>query len=217
MARKRLGLPQDKKVIAYVPSFSSDVKGYREIVAAFRKIKQMKPRFEPIVLLVGNGPASDDDICFKKKRLGYIADNHELAVAYAAADVVVVPSLEETFSNTTAEAISCGVPVVGFKTGAIPEMAVEGRSGVTCAVGNVDALARGILKVLSGPDLSKSCREYAVAELSLMRQARRYEALFQELAAAKRQNQDGRPARVYGQGLSAHDLFKRSIEVHGKK
>lgn len=181
--RKEFGLPLDRQIIGYVPSFSSEVKGYHEILEALRRLKGKVPGQDPFIMLVGGETPATQQIAFDKKALGYISDNHKLARAYSAADVVVVPSLEETFSNTTAEAVSCGVPVVGFKTGAIPDLAVDGKTGYTYEVGNVDGLTEGMLKVLTGPDMSQACRAHAVSMLSFMTQAQRYESLFHELIA----------------------------------
>ena len=181
--RREFGLPLDRKIIGYVPSYSSEVKGYREIMAAFEKLRAMDPGLDPFIMLVGPETPASHDIAYDKKSVGFIDDNDKLARAYSCADLVVVPSLEETFSNTAAEAVACGVPLVGFKTGAIPDLAIDGVTGYTYPVGDVDGLTRGIHKVLTGPDLSKNCRTHAEAMLSFMTQARRYETLFHELAA----------------------------------
>ena len=185
-ARREFGLPLDRKIIAYVPSFSSEVKGYREILEVFGLLDPAKLGTNPFIMLVGNENPGYQGNCLDKKALGYIADNDKLARAYSAADMVVVPSLEETFSNTTAEAISCGVPVVGFKTGAIPELAVDGKTGYTYRVGDVKGLAEGIRRVLIGIDMGRACRAHAEEMLTFMTQARRYEALFSETVAKGR-------------------------------
>lgn len=182
-SRHRFGLPNDRNIIAFIPSFSSDVKGYREAKAAFSNLKATYPELNPLVLLIGRLPANIDDIPFDTHVLGYIPDNETLSFACSAADVVIVPSLEETFSNTTAEAISCGVPVVGFKTGAIPEMATDGQTGYTVEVGDTDAFATSIAKVLTSKNMGQACRQYAETHLKFDLQAQRYEDLFTEIVA----------------------------------
>jgi|MTBAKMStandDraft_1061839.scaffolds.fasta_scaffold06158_2 glycosyltransferase involved in cell wall biosynthesis len=187
-ARKEFSLPQNKKIIGYIPSFSSEIKGYSEFLNALKNLDSNMMGDKPFVMLMGNETPANDMICLEKKYLGYIKDNECLARAYSAADVIVVPSLEETFSNTTAEAISCGVPVVGFKTGAIPDLAINAKTGYTVEIGDVDGLAKGIINVLNGPDLSKACREHAEKVLAFMNQAKRYEALFNELVDGARKS-----------------------------
>ncbi|MBE4011372.1 glycosyltransferase [Vibrio parahaemolyticus] len=191
-AREILGLPLDRKIIGYVPSFSSEVKGYREIVQAFSILDEKLEHDKPMVMLVGNVTPANDEICLDKQSLGYINDNERLAIAYSAADVVVVPSLEETFSNTTAESISCGTPVVGFKTGAIPDLAEKGVSGLSIAVGDVVGLADGIISILSDPINREKCRKFAEEKLTFPLQAKKYEELFRDLAKTKSYSLDER-------------------------
>jgi glycosyltransferase involved in cell wall biosynthesis len=181
-AREILGLPLDRKLIGYVPSFSSEVKGYREVIKAFEIINDIKTE-KPMVVLVGNKTPADDEICLDKLSLGYISDNEKLALTYSAVDVVVVPSLEETFSNTTAESISCGTPVIGFKTGAIPDLAVENISGQSFEIGDVEGLASGIISILEHPLSAKKCRAFAQTKLQFNFQTERYERLFFNLLA----------------------------------
>lgn len=180
--RKALGLPLNRKILGYVPSFSSEVKGYREFLEALEMLDPSQPGGDPFIMLVGNETPATQKIRQDKKALGYISDNQRLARVYSAADVIVVPSLEETFSNTTAEAIACGVPVVGFKTGAIPDLAIHGVTGYTYEPGDAAGLAEGIVRVLTGPDMSYACRARALKELSFMSQALKYDSLFWDLA-----------------------------------
>lgn len=214
-ARREFGLPLDRKIIAYVPSFSSEVKGYREILEAFRLLAPAKLGTDPFVMLVGNETPATKEISLDKKALGYIADNDKLARVYSAADLVVVPSLEETFSNTTAEAISCGVPVVGFKTGAIPDLAVDGKTGYTYPVGDAKGLAEGIRRVLTGPDMGSACRAHAEDMLTFMIQARRYEALFRELVSqtSNRISTDAIPPVFNCFGESGADFINIASEM----
>ncbi|MBW7056850.1 glycosyltransferase [Paracoccus bogoriensis] len=185
--RAEFGLPQDRPIIGYVPSFSSEVKGYREIAEAMKRLARRHSGPAPFVMLVGNSTPATESIPFERKALGYIHDNETLARAYACADLVVVPSLEETFSNTTAEAISCGVPVAGFRTGAIPDLVIDGKTGQTAPVGDVEGLTRAMAALLSmepqtAQRMARDCRAHAEEMLSFMTQARRYEALFRDLA-----------------------------------
>ena len=182
-ARMLLGLPEDRDIICYVPSFSSNVKGFAEVTRALDIIDKKCKGTKPLVLLVGNKTPATDVIALEKIDLGYISDNARLALAYSAANVVAVPSLEETFSNTTAEALACGTPVVGFKTGAIHQMVTDGATGYTYRPGDSAGLAEGLLKVLNEPDMSIACRKYAEDHLAFDLQATAYEKLFYELAA----------------------------------
>ncbi len=216
IVRKKLGLPLDRKIIGYVPSFSSSVKGYKEMLEALDIIEYNNLlSTKPFIMLVGNETPATSKIKLDKKNIGYIADNKKLAEAYSAADIIVVPSLEETFSNTAAEAISCGVPVVGFKTGAIPELAIDGKTGYTYEVGDVKGMADGIIKVLTGDDLSDNCRKHAVSYCGFMKQAEGYESLFFDLMMKQDKRTKYKDPKVYEFfGELGTDMFNMTLEQH---
>ncbi len=205
-ARKELGLPLDRQIIGYAPSFSSEVKGYNEAVEAFNNIKFSTSKAnQPYVMLVGNRTPANEKIQLDNQSLGYVADKDRLALAYSAADVFIVPSLEETFSNTTAESLSCGTPVVGFKTGAIPDLVVDGFNGFTFEVGDSDGLSRGIMSCLNSSIGGSEIREMAVNQLSFGIQAEKYEKLFSEVA--KNEADRGVESEIISQGIECFDAL----------
>ncbi len=178
-ARTALEVPQEKKVIFFLPSYNSSIKGMGELSEALALLKDKKEEYH--LMVAGSGSLDFKNDNFSITRLGRIGENEKLALAYSAADVTIVPSLEETFSNTTAESISCGTPVVGFKIGGLPDMIKDGYNGYTVELGDIKGLSGSIKKVLDGKDLSKNCRRYAEENLRLDIQAKRYMALYEEL------------------------------------
>jgi glycosyltransferase involved in cell wall biosynthesis len=83
--------------------------------------------------------------------IGDFLSQEELVKLYSACDLLVSPSLSETFGWPVIEAMACGRPVVATATGIAPEL--EGASPVFLVVppGDPKALAQGIIKVLSIP------------------------------------------------------------------
>ncbi len=116
------------------------------------------------------------------KFLGKLEDELSLVLAYNAADVVVLPSRQENFSNAMVEAMACGVPVAGFDIGGNPDMIVPGETGVLAPPFDTKALAGEVDKLLSHPEalrrLSSQARERAVAMCSLPKVAQRYHEVF---------------------------------------
>ncbi|GAH33957.1 unnamed protein product, partial [marine sediment metagenome] len=48
-----------------------------------------------------------------------------ISEVYSAVDVFCISSLEENFPITVLESLACGIPVVGFKVGGIPEFSIN--------------------------------------------------------------------------------------------
>jgi glycosyltransferase involved in cell wall biosynthesis len=104
------------------------------------------------------------------RRLGRLTD-HDLAVAYERAAVVLVPSRSEGFGLPVLEAMAHGTPVVSSDVPALVE--VGGGATVTVPVGEADALADGVAQALRrAADLGEAGRRRA-AEFSWERAAGR--------------------------------------------
>jgi glycosyltransferase involved in cell wall biosynthesis len=93
---------------------------------------------------------------------------------------VVVPSLEETFSNTTAESLSCGTPVIGFKTGILASI-FHKDFVQTAEIGDVASLANIMDKFIKKKINRKDCYDFAYANFSRKMVMDKYEALFLDL------------------------------------
>lgn len=117
--------------------------------------------------------------------LGYIADDRRLALAYAAADVVVVPSREDNLPNIMLESLACGTPVAAFAIGGIPDVVIDGVNGRLAPPFDTTALARGIVDLVTEPGEWRGAARRTIEDgYSLKRQAGAYEALFAEMLTA---------------------------------
>jgi glycosyltransferase involved in cell wall biosynthesis len=97
--------------------------------------------------------------------LGYISDEKKIVEAYNAADVFVLPSLEDNLPNTIMEAMACGTPCVGFDVGGIPEMIDHKKNGYVARYKDPDDLAEGIQWVV-GHERYDSLSDAAVAKVA---------------------------------------------------
>jgi len=96
----------------------------------------------------------------------------------AESDLLLHPSLEETFGMSIAEAMSLGVPVVGGQSsGAVPW--VIGEGGVVTDVASIEAIELALVRLLADPDIhqrhSKAARARAHDQFSAARVADAYE------------------------------------------
>jgi D-inositol-3-phosphate glycosyltransferase len=76
-----------------------------------------------------------------------------LAQYYAAADVFVMPSHYESFGMVVLEAMACGTPVVASRVGGLASTVLHGQTGFLAPVGDVQAFAQAILRLLAVPSL----------------------------------------------------------------
>lgn len=117
--------------------------------------------------------------------LGMIDDERMMSFAYSAADLFVIPSLQDNLPNTVMEAMACGVPTIGFDVGGIPDMVRPGITGFLTPPEDVAALRTTILQAFTQPEqlaaLSINCRKIAIEEYAIERQCHRYQDLYQQI------------------------------------
>lgn len=186
--RKSLGFDEralDKYIIGMLPSFRSNVKGFdvaiEAINAAWTEAADFRRDVE--VLIAGNPTLNDiERLRPTKKSVGMLEDGPALNAFYSACDILVVPSREETFSNTVAESLLCGTPVFGATAGAIPEMIVEGLNGMTFShEWELSEIQGKLLQCKRTSFDPFQCRKSIAERFSVEQQVESYARLFDEL------------------------------------
>lgn len=113
--------------------------------------------------------------------LGYIKDMSLLASIYRSVDVFINPSYKETFGLSTIEALCCGTPVIGFNTGIIPEIIVDGKNGFFLQEQEETILYNAILKVFNQTWDRAAISQEAIDVFNLDRQAEKHFQLYNQL------------------------------------
>ena len=188
-ARRILNLPLGKKLVLFGATRGTDDprKGFVYLRDALNKIVNSSGLKEDLELLIfGAGePREKTNFGAKATYLGRIYDAATMALIYSAADVFVIPSIQDNLPNTVLESLACGTPVVGFKIGGIPDMITHCGDGYLANAFESDDLATGISWVLGDRDrygkLCLSARRKAVSEYGLDIQAQRYISLYKSL------------------------------------
>ncbi len=189
--RKELNIPESSKVILFGADFVlTERKGFTYLLEALNKIP-LKSGKDIIILTFGNLP---ENITIPSKyslmNFGSLSDEKQIALAYSVADLFVIPSLEDNFPNTVIEAMACGVPVVGFNVGGIPDMIDHEHTGYLVKPRDINALIKGIDWIIShadkGRNFSKACRSRAERKFSLEVQANAYRKLYEKIIAQTR-------------------------------
>jgi glycosyltransferase involved in cell wall biosynthesis len=145
----------------------------------------LKERCNLLLVSVGAKSELKLGIPIPHRNLGSINDDRLLALTYNAADLFVVPSLQDNSPNTVLESMACGIPVVGFETGGVPDMVRHGVTGLLAPCNDVAALRAAIEDLIRKPskreEMRVNSRRVALQEYSLAVQARRYIELYQSL------------------------------------
>jgi len=182
VARAALEIPQEAIVLLFVSDWTGDRrKGFMQLVQALSGLSNL-----PDIFLLSLGKGKPDlEITIPYRHLGHLEDDRLMALVYSAADLFVIPSLQDNLPNTVLESLACGTPVVGFDVGGIPDMVRPGITGLLAPVGNVDGLREAIVELLQNPamraEMAENCRHIAVEEYALEVQARHYIQLYQSM------------------------------------
>lgn len=126
-------------------------KGGDRLVEAFRVVRAFVPAAR--LQIVGNQEAPDEP---GVEVLGMIRDRQRLAELYARASVFCLPSRFEPYGFSFLEAMAYGLPCIGTTTGAVPEVIVEGRTGLLVLADDSAALAAALLRLLKDPTYAAS-------------------------------------------------------------
>jgi glycosyltransferase involved in cell wall biosynthesis len=188
MARQILGLPQDKHLVLFgaINALRDARKGADFLFNALKELSRTgKTDAIELVVFGGSQPPAPPDLMFPAHYLGFLHDDVSLALLYSAADVMVVPSIQEGLGQTATEACACGTPVVAFDTSGLRDVVEHRKNGYLARVLDAADLARGIAWVLGDfgrhQALRQAARQKAVQEFDLTTVAKRYHMVFQDV------------------------------------
>ena len=191
-ARQALGLPTDRRIILFVSQRVTDPrKGISYFVDAVNRLIREYPDMQKntgIAILGGHAEDVAAQLTLTSYPLGYISDPTKIVNVYNAADVFVLPSLEDNLPNTIMEAMACGVPCVGFRVGGIPEMIDHLSNGYVANFQDAEDLAKGIHYVLDEADmqaLSNSCVQKVAHNYSQQSVAKQYIEVYERACGPK--------------------------------
>jgi glycosyltransferase involved in cell wall biosynthesis len=122
--------------------------------------------------------------------LGHVDDVAQTALVYNAADAVLVTSLEDNAPNVICEAAGCGVPIIAFAAGGIPEMVRHKETGRLAPAADVGSLVEGVHWPAAAREdrmLPLRCRAFALERWNPAALAAEYAALYRDALCGKRE------------------------------
>lgn len=192
LARKALNLPLEKQIVLFgaLSATQDKRKGFHLLLPALQKLSEAgwRDRIE-LVVFGASQPEDPIDMGFKAHYLGNLHNDESLAQAYSAADVMIVPSIQESFGQTASESLSCGTPVVAFNATGLKDIVDHQQSGYLVRPYEIEDLAQGIAWTLEDQErhrqLCHQAREKAERAFALKLQAQRYVTLYNEILDVK--------------------------------
>jgi phosphatidylinositol alpha-1,6-mannosyltransferase len=193
MARMRFGLGDGEKLVLSVGALKGR-KGFDTLLRAFAAVKRAAPATRLVIVGSGNsGPylelARELDIQESVHLLQRIPEE-DLRALYNAADIFALLPREmpagemEGFGLVYLEAGACGKPVIGTRSGGVPDAVVDGHTGLLAPPDNPEEAAECILRLLRDEELARRLgengRHYANSH-SWECVARQYLELYQKL------------------------------------
>ena len=153
-AREQLGLPADKEIVLFAGQMIPR-KGVADVLHAWALLGQPVWQRAELVLV---GDDLENQGAYRRQmedlaaQLGiparFTGYQTNVPTWLAAADVVLVPSHAEPLGNATLEAMAHGRPVVASRVGGIPEMVIDGQTGLLVPPATPAALAAAIERLL---------------------------------------------------------------------
>lgn len=161
-ALSRYGLPAGVPLVLYVGALSP----HKNLASLLRAVADLPADAGWHLALIGEHRTDSalgchDEIVALRAALslteqvtltGFVSD-HDLALLYNAASMLVLPSLDEGFGLPVVEAMACGLPVVVSARGSLPELV--GEAGLLFDPDDPSAMTRTIARALADSDLRR--------------------------------------------------------------
>lgn len=153
VARIRLGLPIDKKLVLFgAHDLRNQRKGGNLLETILCELAKQGEVDNLNAVTYGTGAIETG---LPTWNLGYIREEEQLLTLYAASDVYLFPSREDNAPLTIGESLMAGTPVVAFSVGHVPEIITHRQTGYIAEPGDVQAMASGVRWAVSLTECEK--------------------------------------------------------------
>ena len=189
--RKKLGLGEETQLVICVGRLSPE-KGHRFAIEALRELVQQRG-LDVVLMILGHGPEHERlealaRSCGVSERVRLLGFTREVDAHLAAADLFLLPSLQEEFGQVTLEAYRLALPVAAARSWGIPDVVEDGVSGLLFEPGSAIAIAAALRELLASPTRARNLGQGGHARFLERFTARvmvaNHEKLYAELVAS---------------------------------
>lgn len=141
-------------VITHISNF----RPLKRIPDLIRIMNRLPKKLKIKLLMVGDGPDrfQAEKLCKELSlcdKVVFMGKQENVSEILAVSDIFLLPSENESFGLAVLEAQACGVPCVTSNAGGLPEVNIDGETGFTVNVGDIDAFANRIEQLIEDDDL----------------------------------------------------------------
>jgi glycosyltransferase involved in cell wall biosynthesis len=189
--RSELGISPDKKVLMFAAANLREKRKGGDFLIQVLQTLPESIKSQILLLLIGDDSRGQisQDTGIEAIGLGYVREERLMAMAYSSADLFLFPSLADNLPLVLQESLACGLPIVSFKVGGIPDLVRPGITGYLAEPQNVEDFRQGVVKLLENDvlrsQMKQQSREIAVKEYALEVCSQRYIDLYQHLLLDK--------------------------------
>ena len=149
----------DEKIIVHVSNFRP-LKRIQDVLKIFKKINK---KINSKLIMVGDGPEKKKAKEFLRKhnlknKVIFLGKTNQVDEILCSSDLFLLPSEKESFGLAALEAMALKVPVVSSNAGGLKDLNINGNSGYTSDVGDIDSMAQNAIKILTDNSLEKKYR-----------------------------------------------------------
>lgn len=164
IAKSCLGLNPEKRYLLFgaIASISDDRKGFDLLQKALRQFASQSTAENTEILVFGSRqPDNPPDLGLPVHYLGTLQDDMSLVLLYSAADVMIAPSKQEGFGQTSSEAQACGCPVLTFAATGIQDTVDHEITGYLARPFEAEDMVAGLAWILENEERRLSLRRNA--------------------------------------------------------
>ncbi|WP_084031850.1 glycosyltransferase [Desulfonatronum lacustre] len=180
--RRELGLPENCVLVgavAHCGSLGNPWKGGEYTLEALKYLWEKYPQ----LIFVNIGASHQSLNCDQRiVNIPHVDDEGFLSKLYSSLDLFLYTTLADTCPLVVIEALSCGLPVVSFATGGVPELVTQGEDGFVTPRKDVRSLVKAAETLLKIPELrgeySCNARKNAVQRFSIRDMVDKYENVY---------------------------------------
>lgn len=203
VTRAALGISAHQLVIVMVANLIA-YKGHRDLIDACGRVTDRLPP-DWRLLIVGRDDGIEGELADRARRVGiaanvqFLGERDDAPALLVAADIGVLASHEEGFSNALLEMMSAGLPAVATDVGGNAEAVIDGACGLIVPPRDPSALGAALARLASAPELrarfGAAARARVEEHFTVRRCVAAYEDLYEAVLNRTSLAQVGEPLR----------------------